>query len=178
MEVITLKVDPGGCGAEYPSPASASTDPLRASSTAAPPYRLPSASTVVCWSSGSIVVRTALPRTGSVVASTRPPPISLSSAALTASSWPPGRPARRSLKASSSPEIPVRVSGGKPAIASSRPCSGSGSPTSPTTARAAVLTDRAAAGPSASGVLSAARIGARGGARVRRLSSSPSSSAG
>ena len=37
VAVITLKVEPGGCGAEYASPERASTDPLRASSTAAPP---------------------------------------------------------------------------------------------------------------------------------------------
>ena len=63
-------------------------------------------------------------------------------------------------------------------MASSSACSRPGVPTSPTTASAAALTERAAAGPSDSGVLSAARIAARSGARVRRLSSSPVSSPG
>ena len=68
-------------------------------------------------------------------------------------------PESRSLKASSSPEIPVSVPGGKPFSASSlrlRPAAGRRprrrrrSPSAPTL--------RAAAGPSASGVRSAARI--------------------
>jgi len=37
LAVITLNVEPGGWGAEYPSPASARTSPLLASSTATPP---------------------------------------------------------------------------------------------------------------------------------------------
>src|SRR5215216_5288871 len=56
--VITLKIEPGGCGEEYADPASASTLPLRVLRTTAPPDWPPSALTVVDCGRGSIVVLT------------------------------------------------------------------------------------------------------------------------
>ena len=81
-------------------------------------------------------VRTALPRSGSLVASTRPAAgVAPRRSARRASSWPPGRPASRSLKASSRPDVPVSVPGGKSALGRARSaCDRLGAPTSPTTA--------------------------------------------
>ena len=64
-EVMILNVEPGGWGAEEAMPASASTSPVLGRRTATPPKRPASASTAARWTSGSIVVRTALPRCGS-----------------------------------------------------------------------------------------------------------------
>ena len=67
---------------------------------------------------------------------------------------------------------------GKPSAASSAACAFVGEETSPTIASEESSRLRAAAGPCASGLPSVARIGARGGARVRRVSRSPSVSPG
>ena len=75
-------------------------------------------------------------------------------------------------------KAPPRRPGGKPRTASSSSWSRLGVLTSPTTARAAGLTERADAGPSESGERSAARIAARSGALVRRLSCSSSARPG
>ena len=108
--VTILKVEPGGWGAEKAWPARARTSPLRASSTATPPERPASAETAASCSSGSIVVFTGAPGRGLAWASTRTEvPVS-----STASSEPPGLPARRVLKARSRPLIPTGVSGVKP----------------------------------------------------------------
>ena len=108
--VIILKVEPGGCGAEKAWPARARTSPLRASSTAMPPTRPARAETAASCRSGSIVVFTGAPARGSASARIRVEP----PASLTASSEPPGLPARRALKACSRPLTPTGVSGGKP----------------------------------------------------------------
>ncbi len=124
------------------------------------------------------MVRTAFPFCGSVEASTRPVPTSVSDFEETASSCPPGLPASCSSKACSSPETPVSEPGGKPLRVCTSACDRVGVPTSPTTAEAPLASTRAAAGPLARGVRSAARIGARGGARVRRLRRSSLASPG
>src|SRR5262249_13043019 len=109
--VITLNVDPGGCGDEYAEPARASTSPVLALSTTTPPERPASAFTVTCWSPGSTVVRTSCPGLSAAVARTRPGVPGGTSGrgvpSLTASSCPPGCPARRELNASSRPLTPV-----------------------------------------------------------------------
>ena len=84
--VITLKVEPGGCGAEKAIPARASTEPCRASSTATPPRRPARAATAAACSAGSIVVCTGRPGTGSLDASTRPLPARVPGPGPTASS--------------------------------------------------------------------------------------------
>ena len=52
MAVITLKVEPGGCGAEKAMPARARTSPVRASSAAIPPKRPARASTAAACTAG------------------------------------------------------------------------------------------------------------------------------
>ena len=64
VSVMILNTDPGGCGAEYAIPASASTSPSFGRITATPPSRPASAVTAARWTSGSIVVRTAWPASG------------------------------------------------------------------------------------------------------------------
>ena len=108
VAVITLNVDPGGWGVENAKPATPRTSPLRASSTTTPPYVSPSAATAAGWMSGSIVVFTGLPRTGSALARIR----SSGSPSADARSWPLGCPGRSELKASSSPLVPASVLGG------------------------------------------------------------------
>jgi hypothetical protein len=111
--VTILKVEPGGCGAEKACPARPRTAPLRASSTAIPPLRPASAATAASCRVGSIVVFTALPGRGSDWARIRESPPLFD----WASSSPPGLPARRVLKALSTPLIPTGVPGGKPWLA-------------------------------------------------------------
>ncbi len=104
VAVTILNVEPGGCGAENASPASARISPLRGSSAAMPPKRPARPVTAASCRRVSIVVRTGLAGFGRARASTRSP----------ASSSPPGRPARRSSKACSSPFWPTGQSRGKP----------------------------------------------------------------
>ena len=75
------------------------------------------------------------------------------------------------MKARSRPLIPTGVSGGKPCAARFGSSSSGASPISPVTSIAAVPSgcSRSVAGPSASGVPSAARIGARGASSVSRF---------
>ncbi len=76
-----------------------------------PPERPPSAATAISWRSESIVVRTFWPGVPSASASTRPSTDFGTSGSLvpsgTASSSPPGVPARCELNASSSPLTPA-----------------------------------------------------------------------
>ena len=149
MVVIILKVDPGGWGAEKACPASARTSPLRASRTAMPPERPASAETAVSCRPVSIVVFTGAPGFGSPLARIRAEPVS----SETASSEPPGLPARRSLKACSRPLTPTGVSAEKPWRSSAGRSSSSAVPTSPVTSIAELPSgcSRASASPSASG---------------------------
>ena len=103
--VTILKVEPGGWGAEKAWPARARTSPLRASRTAMPPERPPSAETAADWRRGSIVVFTGAPGFGGDWARTRE---ALPESA-TARSEPPGFPARRALNAFSRPLTPTGV---------------------------------------------------------------------
>ena len=153
-------------------PARASTSPSRASRTAAPPKVPPSAAAAASWIAGSIVVRTGSPFCGSVeTSSSRSPP-------PTASSSPPGVPARRSSNASSRPLVPASEPSGKPRASSAARCSPFGSEISPVTMPPAPLVTRASAGPSASAERSAARIAARSGSRVLRSTRWPGSRPG
>ena len=176
--VTTLNVDPGGWGEEYAIPATPNTEPSLASSTATPPNALPSAVTAASCNTGSIVVRTGSPLTGSALASTRlwpPPP-----ASLEASNSPPGWPASRVLNAFSSPLFPASAPSGNPRCSSFASSAPFGTPSSPATLIVAPLIGelRAEAGPSASGVPFLARIGARSGTSMRRERLSPSDSPG
>jgi hypothetical protein len=102
--VTILKTDPGGCGAENATPASARTSALRASSAAIPPKRPASAVTAAAWMPRSIVVRTGRARRGAARASRRLPAISV----------PPGTPATCSSTIRSRPERPVGQVRGNP----------------------------------------------------------------
>ena len=168
MAVITLNVEPGGCRAEKAWPASASTLPFSALSTAAPPKVLPSAAAVASCRSASIVVRTGSPGIGARRA------ISVLPSSPEANSLPPGVPERTSSNASSRPLVPAGVPLGKPAAFISCWRSGGGSEVSPVTMPPLPLVVRPPAGPWASGVRSAARIGARFGTFVSLINSSPS----
>ena len=102
--VTSLKVEPGGCGAEKAMPASARISPLRGSSAATPPSLPASPTTAASWSPVWIVVWIAGAARGRARASTR----------LPATSSPPGRPRRRFSKASSRPLCPTGQSRGNP----------------------------------------------------------------
>ena len=102
--VTSLKVDPGGCGAEKAMPARARISPFRGSSAATPPSLPASATTAASWSPVWMVVRIAFAGRGCARARTR----------LPATSSPPGRPRSRSSKASSRPLWPTGQSAGKP----------------------------------------------------------------
>ena len=161
--VTILKTEPGGWGAEYAMPASASTSPSRGRTTAIPPKRPASASTAARWTSGSIVVRTALPLRGGTEASTR----------LPARSSPPGVPASSVSNSRSRPVTPTGAPSGTPRRASSAACSGGAGPTRPAISDASAPSSDRRASPSASGVPSRAWIVARGGIVVVRVSFSP-----
>ena len=64
--VMILNTEPGGCGADTASPASARTAPSRGRITAMPPSRSPRAADAARLSPGSIVVFTGRPRTARV----------------------------------------------------------------------------------------------------------------
>ena len=102
--VMILKVEPGGWGAEKAIPARASTSPFLGSSAAMPPKRPARPTTAASWMRVSMVVRTGAAARGLARASARRP----------ARSSPPGRPRRRSSKASSRPLWPTGQSRGKP----------------------------------------------------------------
>ncbi len=168
VSVMILKTDPGGCGAEYAMPASASTSPSDGRITATPPKRPASAATAAPWIAGSIVVRTAVPRRGATEASTRSP----------ARSTPPGRPVSSASNSRSRPVSPTDASAGTPRRASSAARSGGAGPMRPATSAATAPSSEARASPSASGVPSRAWIAARGGSDVVRDSFSPGRSPG
>ena len=100
--VTILNVEPGGCRPEKAIPASARISPVRGRTTATPPRRAPFATSAARCTAGSIDDRTAVAGRGCVRASTR----------LPARSSPPGRPATRSSKTRSRPEVPTRASSG------------------------------------------------------------------
>ena len=108
---MILNTEPGGCGADTASPASARTDPSRGRMTATPPSRSPSAAVAARVSRGSIVVRTGRPRRARVRAITRSPKNSR------AAGWPD----RRSSCIRSSPETSAGRSSGEPSAASTVP---------------------------------------------------------
>ena len=134
-------------------PASARTSPSCGRITAMPPKRPASASTAARWTSGSIVVRTALPLRGSTEASTRSP----------ARSSPPGVPVSSASNSRSRPVTPTGAPGGTPRRASSTARSGGAGPTRPAISDASAPSSDRRASPSASGVPSRAWIVARGG---------------
>ena len=121
--VMILNTEPGGCGADTASPASAFTAPSRGRITAMPPSRSPSAAEAARLSPGSIVVFTGRPRTARVRATTRSPNSSRAGA------W----PVSRSAYIFSSPSLSALGCRGAPPTASTDARSG-GRPERRTTA--------------------------------------------
>ena len=70
---MILKLDPGGCGADTASPASATTAPSRGRITATPPSCWPRAAAACTISPGLIVVVSERPSTAGMLAMTRVP---------------------------------------------------------------------------------------------------------